>query len=1160
MFSKKIIAYTALFSMVCDPVFSVHCVRATESMDWLDGEITANNFQTSSFVHEDRRHMYVQASPSTTLPSYVDLLSGSNGFRVQSSDDGTGGSTAPAEDFNGDGIADFVAGAPLSNNNAGRVWVVFGKHGGFSTSINPSSLVGTAGFILSGSANDLAGTSVAGGKDINGDGLPDIVIGAPGSSTPPLRGKAYVVFGSRNPFSSLTLSMLNGENGFGVIDGTARTGENVGLGDVNGDGLADVLIGSQAGVTVIFGSRGAFNPTFSVNDLTGGNGFFMQADTASAANGYVPAGVGDFNGDSLHDVIVGAQNYNANTGRAYILFGNNVTTFPPAFNLSSIATSGGVALNGFAAGDLTGAAVSGGGDVNKDGFADVVIGAPGFSSSTGIAYVLFGNRTFVSGSTQSLLTLNGRNGFSIAGIRIGDRAGASVGLSDSYTDGYSDVLVGAPSAACSYVSSGHTYLIYGSPAKFPSQIGLSNPGEYGVSFGYSYCANGYGGGVNLGASIAGIGDINDDGYPDVACGTFSASDSSEYVGDFAVFGIPAIAPTPAPTLAPAPSSLPSTTFPSYLDKLTGSNGFQVQNSRDGTGDSTAPAGDFNGDGIADFVTGAPLANSNAGRVWVVFGKHGGFSTSINPSSLVGTAGFILSGSANDLAGTSVAGGKDINGDGLPDIVIGAPGSSTPPLRGKAYVVFGSRNPFSSLTLSMLNGENGFGVIDGTARTGENVGLGDVNGDGLADVLIGSQAGVTVIFGSRGAFNPTFSVNDLTGGNGFFMQADTASAANGYVPAGVGDFNGDSLHDVIVGAQNYNANTGRAYILFGNNVTTFPPAFNLSSIATSGGVALNGFAAGDLTGAAVSGGGDVNKDGFADVVIGAPGFSSSTGIAYVLFGNRTFVSGSTQSLLTLNGRNGFSIAGIRIGDRAGASVGLSDSYTDGYSDVLVGAPSAACSYVSSGHTYLIYGSPAKFPSQIGLSNPGEYGVSFGYSYCANGYGGGVNLGASIAGIGDINDDGYPDVACGTFSASDSSEYVGDFAVFGIPAIVPTLTPTLATTTLSASEEMSLSATLSVTETATQTLSGSISASHTSTLSTSKTATQTLSDSASSTIIQTAASSSDITPLIIGLTVGGILVVSISAFGIYKCVKKEKRTTINKDHDDRLLGVALKDINL
>ncbi|MBN9565198.1 MAG: hypothetical protein J0G29_03765, partial [Alphaproteobacteria bacterium] len=176
------------------------------------------------------------------------------------------------------------------------------------------------------------------------------------------------------------------------------------------------------------------------------------------------------------------------------------------------------------------------------------------------------------------------------------------------------------------------------------------------------------------------------------------------------------------------------------------------------------------------------------------------------------------------------------------------------------------------------------------------------------------------------------------------------------------------------------------------------------------------------------------------------------------------------------------------------------------------------------------------------------------------GGGVNLGASIAGIGDINDDGYPDVACGTFSASDSSEYVGDFAVFGIPAIVPTLTPTLATTTLSASEEMSLSATLSVTETATQTLSGSISASHTSTLSTSKTATQTLSDSASSTIIQTAASSSDITPLIIGLTVGGILVVSISAFGIYKCVKKEKRTTINKDHDDRLLGVALKDINL
>ena len=159
---------------------------------------------------------------------------------------------------------------------------------------------------------------------------------------------------------------------------------------------------------------------------------------------------------------------------------------------------------------------------------------------------------------------------------------------------------------------------------------------------------------------------------------------------------------------------------------------------------------MNGDGIADFVIGAPTASpggkASAGKSYVIFGRPGlGSGGSLALSSLNGTNGFVLNGeAAGDESGHSVANAGDVNGDGIADLVIGArfasPGNKTG--AGKSYVVFGSAGIGSagSLALSNLNGTNGF-VLNGEAlgdRSGISVGsAGDVNGDGIVDLVIGA---------------------------------------------------------------------------------------------------------------------------------------------------------------------------------------------------------------------------------------------------------------------------------------------------------------------------------------------------------------------------------------------------------------------------------------
>jgi hypothetical protein len=151
----------------------------------------------------------------------------------------------------------------------------------------------------------------------------------------------------------------------------------------------------------------------------------------------------------------------------------------------------------------------------------------------------------------------------------------------------------------------------------------------------------------------------------------------------------------------------------------------------------------NGDGVDDVIIGASLADPNgesSGQAYVVFGKRGGFSPSLNLSSLNGRNGFIINGTQAQAPLSSFRSAGDINADGIGDLIIGANEATSPngESSGQSYVIFGKRGGFSaSLSVSELNGRNGF-VINGIAAddgAGRVNSLRDVNGDGIDDVII-----------------------------------------------------------------------------------------------------------------------------------------------------------------------------------------------------------------------------------------------------------------------------------------------------------------------------------------------------------------------------------------------------------------------------------------
>jgi hypothetical protein len=412
-------------------------------------------------------------------------------------------------------------------------------------------------------------------------------------------------------------------------------------------------------------------------DVTQGTGgFALDGEAAYDYSGFSASGAGDVNGDGRPDVVVAAYGADPNgpySGRTYVVFGKANTD---RISLADVTLGiGGFVMDGEGPFEHLGYSASGAGDVNGDGLADVIVGAIGADPNgewTGRTYVVFGKAD--TDQVELADVTQGIGGFALDGEPPGERSGWSVsGAGDVNGDGLSDVVVGARGPGPNGVYTGRTYVVFGKSNT--DKVELADVGQ--GSGGFALVG---GGGESSGYSVSGAGDVNGDGFADVIVGAPYADPNGGSSGRaYVVFGK---TETDAVPLA---------------DVRVGTGGFVLDGEAEWafSGQSVSGAGDLNGDGLSDMIVGSPYAEANghtSGRAYLVFGKADTEAVSLADVAQ-GNGGFSMDREAlHEYSGISVSGAGDVNGDGLPDLIVGAPGPLSPevndPPPGRTYVVFG----------------------------------------------------------------------------------------------------------------------------------------------------------------------------------------------------------------------------------------------------------------------------------------------------------------------------------------------------------------------------------------------------------------------------------------------------------------------------------------
>ncbi|MCF0053782.1 FG-GAP-like repeat-containing protein [Dyadobacter sp. LJ53] len=692
--------------------------------------------------------------------------------------------------------------------------------------------------------------------------------------------------------------------------------------DANGQNLLASLSSEDDRILLSVNVKGAAYPVtidpIVVNGNPGNANATIQNNQSYANLGWSVASAGDVNGDGFSDVIVGDPNSNHNgsgNGAAFIYYGRTSSINPVA---ATVLTCNAVSAN-------FGFTVASAGDVNNDGYSDVIVGSP----DSGQAYVYHGSATGVDNVPEIVLEEMQPDqsfGWSVA----------SAG--DVNADGFSDVIIGAQEYDHGQTNEGVAFIYHGSAGGLTAQYAALL--EINESSAY------------FGRCVASAGDVNGDGFSDVIVGAPYCDKGAQNSDDGAAF--------------------------IYHGSSSGINNavsVKITGEKPGSwmGHSVASAGDVNGDGYSDIIIGEPgyAGEINEGAALVFPGSASGIS-SVSISN-------IRSGQSDSFLGWSVSSAGDINGDGFSDIMAGAPSFDSPQVNeGAAFIYNGSAaelNYLSSATLQ--SNQNG-------SQTGYSVSsAGDVNGDGFTDVIVGAPYFDNGESNEGAAFLYYGSASGISL-NGFeTLEGNQADANMGFSVSGAGDVNGDGYSDVIVGAPMFDdgqANTGRVFIFHGSS----------SGLNTQAALTLSYNQLGGRFGHAVASAGDINADGYSDVLVGAPGYDNvqnEEGAAFVYYGSASGVL-NNETILESN----------KAGSFMGGSVsGAGDLNGDGYSDVIAGAHFYNDGQVLEGAAFIYYG------SQSGVDPQTSDILQVNESQAA--------LGVSVSCAGDVNGDGFSDVIVG-----------------------------------------------------------------------------------------------------------------------------------------------------
>jgi hypothetical protein len=809
---------------------------------------------------------------------------------------------APAGDVNGDGYGDVVVGAPNfpgTLTGEGRAFVYLGSAAGLAVSAAWTKDGGAQGATF--------GSGVATAGDVNGDGYDDLIVGARGwTGSFASEGRASVYLGGPGgPAATPVWTVTGGQD-------NAALGWSVGTaGDVNADGYADVIVGAffwDGGLTdegqarVYLGGPGgpALTPAWTA-----------EGDNAGASFGWSVGTAGDVNGDGYADVIVGARFHTTTLleeGRASVFLGSESgLSAAPAWLVEGGETKANL-----------GWSVGTAGDVNGDGYADVIVGAYRADD----VWMDAGRARIYAGSAAGLsLAPLWSAGGGQQGAQLGWSAG---GAGDVDGDGFSDVIVGANFWDGGQSNEGAAFVYRGGGA-LPDTV----PAWRGTAGGSA---------ATYGAVVDWAGDVNGDGFSDllVTDPVFSGGQAGEGRADLFLGGESGF-----------------DTSPDWTDE-----GQQVGAS---FGGAAARAGDLNGDGYDDFAVGAPLDDTafpDAGRILVVAGSAAGPQGT--PLAEIFGAG------SSFYMGRSVAAAGDVNGDGFGDLIAGAYQQDGPTAdAGAALLYLGSAGgigragggagsgavpaPGLSAAALTLTGAESF------AQYGWSVsGAGDVNGDGFADVLIGEPGATDGESGEGRAWLHLGGPAGLDPFPAWSAQGDQPDARFGDCVASAGDVNGDGYADILVCASQYDgtfSDEGRAFLYLGG-----PGGPSVTADWTVDG-GVDGASLGEARGA-----GDVDGDGFGDLIVGALHFTGS----FALEGKVSLFLGSAAGPVkppAMERRGGRAVA--QLGARC---AGPGDANGDGWGDLVLGAPGHSDSVAAGGAAFLLAGGgagggPAVAPRQL-----------------------------------------------------------------------------------------------------------------------------------------------------------------------------------------------------